>query len=401
MKNLLEIDVYKNSLRQLATPKLLESLRNRCFLVSGASGMIGSALVDLLIFLNNEFDVNIKIIAISRDRKKLEERFGAEFSNESRAHLFPCSVDLAKATAYDALSLELERHGIKAIDFVVHAASPADPASFDAHPVEVAMANVYGLDALCRVGVWFGDAKTHEKAVESKIHSTKKQAKNQDNKDKQKPRLLYISSGEFYGASSDSAPFSEDFLGYIDHSRSRSCYPASKRMGEVLCASYAKEYALDYCIARPCHIFGPTQTSADSRVLSVFFKTAAGGKDIILHSSGSMRRSHCYTLDCANALVFILLFGESGEAYNIADLKYEMSIAEFAKDIVKAENDSTNTQNIRLVKEMKKSDTSRHLVRPHALLDASKLLGLGWQPRTLDAVSETLKVLKAMRGMEE
>ena len=125
--------------------------------------------------------------------------------------------------------------------------------------------------------------------------------------------------------------FSEDYSGYVNCNTSRSCYPSSKRAAETLCASYAAEYGIDVVIARPCHIYGPNFTETDNRVYAQFIRNILKGEDIVMKSSGEQFRSWCYVVDCVSALLFILLKGVSGEAYNIADSVSVITIRQLAE----------------------------------------------------------------------
>ena len=46
-------------------------LKNKDILITGATGMIGSALVDVLLYLNKNYGYCIKVYALARDIKKL------------------------------------------------------------------------------------------------------------------------------------------------------------------------------------------------------------------------------------------------------------------------------------------------------------------------------------------
>ena len=52
-----------------------------------------------------------------------------------------------------------------------------------------------------------------------------------------------------------------------------------------------------------------------------------------MKSTGSQFRSWCYVVDCASALLHILLKGEKGQAYNIADESSNITIKELAEMI--------------------------------------------------------------------
>ena len=97
--------------------------------------------------------------------------------------------------------------------------------------------------------------------------------------------------------------------------------------------SYAAEYGADVVIARPCHTYGPHFTEQDNRVYAQFIRNVLRGEDIVMKSTGEQFRSWCYVVDCVSALLHILLKGESGEAYNIADADSNISIRELAETI--------------------------------------------------------------------
>ena len=77
---------------------------------------------------------------------------------------------------------------------------------------------------------------------------------------------------------------------------------------------YAAEYGVDVVIGRPCHTYGPFFTESDNRAYAQFIRNAIAGEDIVLKSTGLQYRSWCYVVDCASALLHILLKGETGQA---------------------------------------------------------------------------------------
>ena len=44
-----------------------DELKNKTFLVTGATGMIGSAFVDMLLYLNQEKELNLRVFAAARN----------------------------------------------------------------------------------------------------------------------------------------------------------------------------------------------------------------------------------------------------------------------------------------------------------------------------------------------
>lgn len=252
-------------------------------LVTGATGLIGSCLVDVLM---SRPDASFHVYAAGRSVSRAQLRFSSYLSNP-RFHFI--SYDVSEPLASDV-----------PFHFIVHAASGAAPQAFAHTPVEVMKSNILGSLNLLEYGL---------------AHGLR--------------RLLYVSSGEVYGQCAVSE-ISEDDSGYVDPTKPRSCYPSSKRAAETLCASFADEYGADVVIARPAHIYGPHFTESDNRVYAQFIRNVLRGEDIVMKSDGSQLRSWCYVVDCATAMLHILLRGGKGEAYNVSDNSSTLSIKQLA-----------------------------------------------------------------------
>jgi nucleoside-diphosphate-sugar epimerase len=245
-------------------------------------------------------------------------------------------------------------------DYIVHAASNASPNFFAQKPVEVIKSNIDGVINLMDYGRQHG-----------------------------MNRFLYLSSGEIYGEG-DGRVFTEEYSGYVNCAIPRSCYPSSKRTAETLCVSYAAEYGADVVIARPCHVYGPHFTEQDNRVYAQFIRNVLQDEDIVMKSTGEQFRSWCYVVDCVSALLYILLNGACGEAYNIADANANISIRELA-EIISAIGgkqvmiDLPDTEEKRGYNPVTKS-----------IFSTKKLETLGWTPRTSirDGLEHTINELK-------
>lgn len=260
------------------------NLRGCNILVTGATGLIGSCLVEVLME-RPQRDYNV--YAMGRNSERMNRLF-ERYNSVDGFHTLIGDVT-------EPLPIEKNFH------YIIHAASGAAPVEFFKRPVEVMKANILGV------------ANMMEYGIKHKMQ-----------------RFLYVSSGEVYGEG-DGRVFSEDYSGYVDCTSPRSCYPSSKRAAETLCASYAAEYGVDVVIARPCHTYGPNFTENDNRVYAQFIRNVLNGEDIVMKSTGEQFRSWCYVVDCVSALLYILLKGENGQAYNIADTGSNITIRELAE----------------------------------------------------------------------
>lgn len=324
-----------------------EELKNKSILVTGATGTIGSFIVDTLLYYNYKEAARINIYAAGRSIENLKKRF--EGIKTERLHYLE----------YDLNRKILFRDRF---DYIIHAAGNAYPEAFNDDPVGTIMGNVAGTYRLLEYG---------------KCHMAK--------------RFLYVSSGEVYGQGDlalDS--YEETYAGYIDSTSPRACYPNSKRVCETLCASFAKQYGLETIIVRPCHTYGPGMTKKDNRANAQFFKNALKGEDILLNSAGTQLRSYCYIADCISAILTVMLKGNCGEAYNIANPNARITIADFAKAVAEYAGKKRRFVEPAMV------DIAHRTPIAKQVLSSEKLETCGWHGEydIETGVSHTIKILQ-------
>lgn len=338
-------EAYWNDVdRALESVPCLEKICGESVFITGGTGMIGSAIVELLFRLNRQQDAGIKIILGGRSRERVCERF-VGFC-EGRDFLF---------LPYDATkNQDLE----VCADYFIHGASNANPAVYTKEPVETILANVVGLHDLLSTAY-------------------KNQCK----------RLLYISSSEVYGTIEEDRPYTETDYGFVDILNPRAAYPCAKRTAETLCVSYGLEHEVDTAIVRPGHIYGPSITATDSRASAQFTRNAARGEDIVMKSAGMQLRSYCYTLDCASAVLTVLLNGECGNAYNISNRESVVTISEVAQALAKSAGQQVVFQ------EPSEQEKQGYNMMMNSSLNAEKLEALGWKA-VFDLKEGTEKTVK-------
>lgn len=295
-------------------------------LITGASGLIGSALVGYIAGMWRKGDRECRVYAAGRDIQALKAKFGSG----------------VECVAYDAL---------RPVDFnvnadvIVHAASAASPEQFVQNPVETMWANVFGIKELLEYSKRCGAKK-----------------------------IVYVSSSEVYGkAAPRKDGFQEDDYGFVDLLDVRSSYPIGKRAAETLCVSYAKEYGVDVSIVRPGHIYGPTASPKDRRVSSAFAWQAARGEPIVMKSAGTSLRSYTHCDDCASAIMAVVEKGLPGEAYNIANRDGVCTIRRMAE--IMADEGGVELR----FEDATGNDTAAFNPMNNSCLDPAKLEALGWR----------------------
>ena len=328
-----------------------EKLQNRSILITGASGLIGSFLVDVLMYKNINDDMKCKVYAIGRNENKAKNIFGDYWNNDDFKFI---SQDINIP-----FTLNVEK-----IDYVLHMASNTHPVAYSTDPIGTITANIIGTNNLLNF------------AVE---HSS--------------VRFLFVSSNEIYGENrGDVEFFNEQYCGYIDCNTLRAGYPESKRCGEALCQAYKKQKDLDIVISRLTRSYGPTVLKTDTKVISQFINNGINNEDIVLKSKGTQYYSYTYMSDAVSGLLTVLLKGINGEAYNIADENSDIMLKDLAQIIA---NYSGHKVVFELPDEIEKAGYSK---ATKARLSSKKIKQLGWKPQynIKNGIERTLSILKLL-----
>ena len=167
----------------------------------------------------------------------------------------------------------------------------------------------------------------------------------------------------------------ERTLGKIDLERTRSCYPESKRMCEMICTSYAEEYGVPAMSIRLAQTFGPGVDPGDRRVFAMMTRNAIAGEDIVLATKGTSRHPYLYTAQAVTAILTVLLSGGPGETYNAANPATYCSIFEMGEMV--AEKIAGGKISVRVDEN---GDASRYPAPSFLNMDISRISRLGWRP---------------------
>lgn len=351
MKNLLENTLYAEDISYTAGLELpWDKLKDASVLITGACGLIGSFLTDVLMWRNRNAGLNCGIYAVGRNRSFAQERFARYWENP----LFTFMVqDVAEKPEWE-----------EKFDYILHLASNTHPVAYATRPVSTIRTNVLGTDHLLRYAA---------------DHGTR--------------RFLFASSNEIYGENrGDAEFFAEEYCGYINCNTLRAGYPESKRCGEALCQAYKQERGIDIVIPRLTRSYGPTLLEADTKAMSQFIRKAVSGEDIVLKSEGRQYYSYTYVADAVSGLLTVLLKGESGDAYNIADEKSDIMLKDLAAVIAEM-------CGRKVVFEIP-DDTEKagYSTATKARLNGNKLRNLGWEMKydMREGLGRTISILKSM-----
>lgn len=341
-----------NNVCKLSLP--WDELRGKSIMLSGATGLIGSFFVDVISEKNITDGLNCTVYALVRNEGKAKARF-SKFADDTHLVFIPYDVK------YPLVTDTPEK-----IDYILHLASNTHPMLYATDPIGTITTNIIGLQNLLE----FAAAHRCE-------------------------RFIFASSNEVYGENrGDAELFDEDYCGYINCNTLRAGYPESKRCGEALCQAYKSQKGLDVCVARLTRSYGPTMIMSDTKAVSQFIKKGVAGEDIVLKSEGTQYYSYTYTADAASGLLWVLLAGESGEAYNIADISGDITLKDLASIIAEMNGKKVVFE---LPDAVEAAGYSR---ATKARLDGSKIRALGWKPmyNIKTGMERTVKILQSING---
>lgn len=297
-------------------------------LVTGATGLIGSALV-------RDFAADGRIVlAAVRNAGKAKGMFG-NLPNvrvlQWEAFAAPSPSDIPAVSQLD----------------IVHAASPTSGRFFVEHPAETERFIRESTRRLLEFTVAVGARG-----------------------------FAFLSSMEAYGSPQSDAPLDEGVGFSGDLSVSRASYARGKLTAERLCAEFARAHGLRAMSVRLAQVLGRGVPPSEPRLPAQFLRSALAGEAIRLSTAGTSTRMYLETEDAVAAIRAVLECGVAGEVYNAANPETYCSIAELAHLVARRFGGAG-------VGIGRDDDPANACYPPphHLRLDVSKLMALGWKAR--------------------
>ena len=342
--------IYENDLiKTIKNIKNINSIKDKVFFITGANGLIGKFIIDMLMYLNKEKNFNIKIIASARNKEKLESRFKAYLNN----NLF--SVWIQDINEKINCSFK--------IDYIINCASNTHPLQYANDPIGTILTNIIGTSNIFNFGI-----------------------------EKKASKIIILSSVEIYGENVNNIDrFKEEDMGYINSNTLRAGYNESKRASETLAQAYIEKYDLDISILRLPRIYGPTVKKDDSKALSQFVNNALNGEDIVLKSKGEQYFSYLYVADAVSGIFTVLINGKKCDVYYLGNIKSDIRLKDLALLIANVANTKVIFD---LPSETEKKGFSKATI---ARLNYDKIKKeLDWNPQYSieEGIKNTINILK-------
>lgn len=310
-------------------------------LVTGASGFLGSHLVDALLAVGHTV-VGVDNLSTG-DLKNLEH-----LQHESRFTFL--QHDICKP--FDC----------GRVDYIFNFASPASPPEYLRLGIETLLVGSEGTKNLLDMAVRF-------------------QAK-----------FLHASTSECYG-DPDIHPQPETYWGNVNPVGPRSVYDESKRFAEALIMAYHRYQQVDSRMVRIFNTYGPRLSAGDGRVISNFIMQALRGEPLTMYGDGSQTRSFCFVSDLIDGIMRLSTSNEHLPV-NIGNPN-EWTIQECAQAVLAVTGSTSTIQHLPLPVD--------DPVRRKPDITKAKTL-LGWEPKiqlkeglalSLDYFREALQMEKA------
>lgn len=269
------------------TQSLWDEVRGKRIFITGGTGFFGKWLLESFIYINEVLKLESSITVLSRN----PEKFLAEFPFYSEYK----NISFIKGSVVDFQFPKEKYH------FIIHAATEADAKLNRENPLVM-------LDTITT-----GTRRVLDFAKEQHVES-----------------FLLTSSGAVYGKQPHNVThIKETDSFFIDINNPLAAYAEGKRLAELYCSIYYKQFGVPVKIARCFAFVGPYLPLGKHYAIGNFISNVLKNQDIEVMGDGTSLRSYMYASDLISSLLTILLKGENNIPYNLGSNR-SVSILELA-----------------------------------------------------------------------
>ncbi|HEU5343525.1 MAG TPA: NAD-dependent epimerase/dehydratase family protein [Ktedonobacterales bacterium] len=253
----------------------MERLRGKRLLLTGATGFIGTWLLEQLAWHNDQWDAPCQVYAPTR----APAAFAARAPHLARRPEFSfIQGDVRSFVAPE-----------QPCDYILHAAASASPLAKQQSPIEIGDTIVDGTRRALELAREWRSAG-----------------------------MLFLSSGAVYGAQPPELErIPEDYTGGPDLTSADATYGEGKRYGEALCVAFQRAYGVPVVIARPFTFLAPYLDLNAGFASTDFLRDALAGAPLRITSDGATTRSYAGPVALLSMLWGALFRGAPGQAYNV------------------------------------------------------------------------------------
>jgi len=287
-----QIDFIQKNIHESFVDNLshIENLKNEIIFITGASGFMGSWLLETVNYLNTNHSYNTKIIASAPNMNSIKIKY---------PHLFNSNmISTINIDVRNPFQIPNE------VTYVIHAAGSPDNRIHSSDPLRV-------IDTIVK-----GTKNTLEAA--SLLPNIKK--------------FLNVSSGLIYGSNNKEVPASENDYGSINPASIMSSYTEAKRMAETLCFVYKSQFRLPIINIRPFAFIGPYQSLDRPWAINNFINDSINNNPIKILGNEETVRSYMYPSDMTLWILSFLTSSETNEIYNLGSDEAK-TLKEIAQEI--------------------------------------------------------------------
>jgi len=284
----------------------MHALKNKHILITGGTGFMGSWLTAFILFLNKEYNYNVRLTLLSRN------------ASESHINKWNDKINFIDADVRNLTDLP------KDINYLIHAAASPDITFHSSQPL-----------------------KTYESIVNGTFNVFNAAAMVDDLQN-----IVHVSSGLVYGKN-ESGIYDEFSFGSFNCNSINSIYTESKRMAETIAATCRNQFRLPISIVRPFTFIGPFQILQKTWAFNSIVREALLNNEIRILGDGKIKRGYMYGSDMAAWLLSILANPVMDNVFNIgsstvtslSDVASLVSSSLPGKPEIKYSNFTTNLQN--------------------------------------------------------